>query len=695
VPRHRTLREAIDWSYRLLDDSERALLHTLSTFAGDFTLHAAETVVADAGIGMDPADVLDTLGALVDKSLVVMREAEGTARFNLLETVRQYAYARLKESGNLHRVCARHARTYMELVAEAAPHFITRDRPEWVNKIQRELDNIRVALACTREGDKPAHLRLLGDLGWFWYSSGHWSEGRRWMEGGLAIPATTDTMRAARADVLLGAGVVASLQSDLSHALPWLEESAALYRAAGDLNGEAYALAYHGVCYGQTGDERAAAPTIQALEHFRRSGDKYGLRLALVVLATTYAIRGDVERARAYGEEGVAVAQEFGLQRELGIALQVLGGVSMALGDVRRAADLYSQSIAALRRDPSLFWIQRVLQMLATATFRLGGSERGARLLGASEVVSERLGAGLFGYHREQLLSAIGVARSAIGDAAFEAARHAGRAMSLEAALSEATEAIGPEPSRKTDVVAAPTDLPPLDVRALGPLTILRDGAELPPAAWRYARPRELLLYLLSHPEGRTREQIGLVFFPDASPTQVKNNFHVMLHHVRKALGRAELITFERDRYRINWEVGVRFDAREFETAVRSERLEAAVAGYHGDFLADESAGDWHLEIRDHLRRLFVEAVTTLGKRDLSRSNYKEAAAHFRRAVAADELNEDAQRRLMLSLARAGERNEAMRQYERLAQVLRGDLEAEPERETKTLYERLKRAEAI
>ena len=711
VPRHRTLKEAIEWSYQLLDDRERRLLQRLSVFAGDFTLQAAESVGTDADL--DAADVLDILGALVDKSLVAMRETEGTARFYLLETIRQYAAARLQDSGDAHRVCALHARTYMTLVADAEPHLITRERPVWVQRIHHELDNIRVALACTRADAVTDHLRLAGGLRWFWYSSGLWSEGRRWLEGAIALSAPP-AANAERAAVLLGAGVIASLQGDVKAALPWLEESVALYQAAGDASGEAYALAYLGVSHGQTADERTLEPTNRALDYFRRTGDLYGLRLCLVILSTYHAVRRDIETARTFGEEGVAVARQYGLDRELAIALQVLAGVSLVTREHERAAAQYRESLAALRRDPSLFWTARALQLLALVTFRTDGYERGAYLMGAAEVVRESIGAGFFGHDRDQLTQAINAARQEIGDAAFDAAWQQGRAASLDDVLDQA---LAGTPANTTGAPAATSrdtaERRPLEVRALGRLEILRDGQTLAADAWRYAKPRELLLYLLSHPEGRTREQIGVVFWPDASATQVKNNFHVMLHHVRKAIGRADLIVFDGDRYRVAWEAGVVFDARAFEEGVRAgmRRLKGARKAadepealdglrhtldlYRGDFLEGDDIGDWHLEIRDRLRRLFGDAVMLLGQRHLDRGDNREAAEWFRRVVEVDELHEDAYRRLMLALTRAGERSEALRQFERLSQALRSDLEAEPERETKALYERLRRAETV
>ena len=120
---------------------------------------------------------------------------------------------------------------------------------------------------------------------------------------------------------------------------------------------------------------------------------------------------------------------------------------------------------------------------------------------------------------------------------------------------------------------AAPrAHVPPiaLRVRTLGALEVERDGVLLPDSAWKYARPRELFVYLLVHPEGRTREQIAAAFWPEASPAQAKNSFHVMLHHLRRALGRADLVVFADDLYQVNLALGVEVDVVAFH--VRSWR---------------------------------------------------------------------------------------------------------------------------
>lgn len=715
VPRHRTLRETIRWSYDLLDDTERVLLRRLSVFAGDFTLEAAERVAA--GPSLDADDVLDVLGALVDKSLANLREEEGLARYFLLETIRQFAGEQLDATDEAPDVRARHAEAYLELVAQAEPHFITRDRPRWVARVERELDNVRVALAHLAAHDPGRYVQLAGMLGWFWYSSGLWSEGRRWLEGALDVPRDA-VAPVDRARALLGFGVLASLQADVPAATPRLQECAAIARMLGDGSREAYALAYLGVAAGQSGDETAEAPTTAAMAYFREAQDLYGLRLALIVRSTYHLLRGDAPRALAEAEEGVAIARDFGLDRELAIALQVLAAVVLAAGDLRRARATFAESLAALRRDPSIFWTARALQLIAVVNCRLGEELPGALLLGAAEAARESIGAGLLQHDRVRLEPVVQKARAAVGADAFDAEWRRGRSLGVEQAVTLALEhvAAAPLPTEPAPVERSMGDAPLLEVRALGPLEIRVRGSLLPADAQRQARPRELLLYLLSHPAGRTREQIGLAFWPESSPMQVKNSFHVALHHLRKTLGHAQLVTFDGDRYRIAWEAGVRFDARTFEETVSAalaalaprrgarvptddagaiQALESALALYRGDFLVDANAGDWHLEQRDHLRRLCTDALLVVGERHLRADAPRAAADCFRRLVVADEFHEEGHRRLMTALARAGDRMAALRHYERFAGALRRELEASPEAETRTLYERLRRAEPV
>jgi DNA-binding SARP family transcriptional activator len=251
-----------------------------------------------------------------------------------------------------------------------------------------------------------------------------------------------------------------------------------------------------------------------------------------------------------------------------------------------------------------------------------------------------------------------------------------------------------------------------LTVNALGPLEILRDGEPVPSEAWAYARPRELLLYLLSHPEGRSRAQIGVDFWPEASTAQVKNNFHVTLHHLRKALGRGDVVRFERDRYRFDVSSGVEFDAARFErgasealrrlrkpgsgeatdaaAAEAAHALADALSIYRGPFLEGEKVGDWHLAMRERLAQLHVSALQALGVHHEKRGEHAAAAEVWRQLLAADSLHEDGVRKLMLALERDGRRGEALREFERFERELATELDATPERATVQLARKIR-----
>ncbi len=208
---------------------------------------------------------------------------------------------------------------------------------------------------------------------------------------------------------------------------------------------------------------------------------------------------------------------------------------------------------------------------------------------------------------------------------------------------------------------------------------------------------------------GEELEQVGAALWPDASSAQVRNNFHVTAHHLRKALGRADWLRFDRDRYQINAGVGgvIDFDAATFERQVGDElrrarrgqlnvdSLRAALATYRSAFADGEPYGDWHLEVRDQLARLHADGLETLGEALLNAERYDEAAPVFERLIRQEELHEDAYRALMICRARAGDRTAAMREYRRLESMVRKELESEPSKETSALFKKLQRGEAI
>jgi DNA-binding SARP family transcriptional activator len=226
----------------------------------------------------------------------------------------------------------------------------------------------------------------------------------------------------------------------------------------------------------------------------------------------------------------------------------------------------------------------------------------------------------------------------------------------------------------------------PLRVRALGPLEIERDGEPVEESA----RSRELLLYLLCHPSGRTKEQIGAALWPDADPSKLRNNFHVTLHRLRKGLGAAEWIVVDGDTYALDRSRGLDFDAETFEREANAaianrdkharnlERLSRAVQLYRGDFFENAKDGEWYLPIRNRLRDLYARALDTLGRARMTAGDYAAAAETYQHLVNFDELDEDATRNLMNALEKQGDSAGAKRAYRRLAAALKRELGEEP-----------------
>jgi len=253
-----------------------------------------------------------------------------------------------------------------------------------------------------------------------------------------------------------------------------------------------------------------------------------------------------------------------------------------------------------------------------------------------------------------------------------------------------------------------PSDAPRLRVNALGALEVFVGDKVVDSAAWGSARPRELLVYLLMHPDGRTKEQVGLAFWPEASASQLRNNFHVALHRLRKALGGAEWITLAGERYRVNPERLDSFDVLDFERSVTELRkeisaeapegvaaLEQLLTRFRGDFLYGEPAGEWHLEHRERVRRLYVDALLELAARAVREGRHVKAAEIYRRVLSRDKLHEEATLALMQTHAELGERGEALRVYDRYVARLREELGAKPGDAATRFGERLRQDVAV
>lgn len=389
--RQQTMRRTIGWSHDLLGEDERALFRRLSVFAGGCTLEAAEAVCSPGH------DVLDGLSALVDASLL-RNEAgsEAEPRLMMLEVVREYARERLEAGGEAAAVRERHTGYFADLAEKAEPALMGPEHAPWLQRLEREHDNLREALARAREaGDTGTGLRLVGALSWFWWLRGYLTEGRRWSEGFLSEDAAKGQSGRGplRARALYGAGQLAFGQGDLPRAVELFEESLALFRELGDEGGAAPVLAELGQAARARGDHgRAESLSEEGLALSRRLGDRMNAAVSLSTLGHVARRRGDHERAAALHQESLTLFREVGDERGAAYALANLGILAREKGDVDLASDLGEQSLFLYERLADKAGIALVQIHLGDVARERGEEERAAELYDNALVLHRKLG---------------------------------------------------------------------------------------------------------------------------------------------------------------------------------------------------------------------------------------------------------------------------------------------------------------
>ncbi len=688
VARHRTLREAIDWSHALLDDAEAALFRRLAVFAGTFCLDAVEAVCPDQG--------LDLLSALVDKSLVVMETTGSEARYRLLETLRQYARDKLVAAGEESDLRRRHAHFFTGLVsARERDTFGGAGDPDWSAQLANEEPNLRAAIDWAEAaGDHTTALRLCSALHWHWYARGHFRDGWQRLDVALRHVDLVPPHEAGKAFV--AAAATAFFLGKLDRIVPHAERGVALLRDQDDPWHLAYALASLGLGLLLTGRPGAEAPLVESTALARAHAPSSVLLAFVLYWHGRYALQyGDLDLAERLLTEGHVLGRALRHPPAIAHPLASLGLVLIERGALGTASTHLRDALRIHAANSDLLGCLWSLEGLARIAQRTGGSERAAQLIGFARVERDRVGAAWSPPEQRVYAALTAVLEQELGAVRHGAAAHRGEEMSLDDIVALVLDA-GP------DAGAAGTASPvsTLGVEALGPLRIRRDGTPLDRDAWASAKPRELLLFLLCHPEGRTREQVGVAFWPEASAEQVRNNFHVTLHRLRKTLGDTRWVTHAGDHYALDPGLRVEFDAATFERDVTAgltrltrdgdaAPLAAALGLYQGDFLEHEAVGDWHLAVRDRLRHKYLTALTALAELNMQRERWAEAADCWRTLIGRDGLDEQAYRGLMTCHARLGQRSRVQELYRRLEEVLERELEAKPGPETSRLYRQL------
>jgi predicted ATPase/DNA-binding CsgD family transcriptional regulator len=436
--RQRTLRATLEWSYDLLSEPERAFFSRLSVFPGGFELDAAEAVAA--GDGIDERHVLDLLARLVDRSLVQVEELDGgETRYRLLETVRQYARERLEETAAGADVRRRHFKFFAALVEQAGPHLQGGPHEaRWLEKVRLEHDNLRGALDWSEANLPEEGLRLASILGVYWYVVGQLDEGRRWLEGALAVAGESSE----RGTALVRIGRLALKQGDWEAGKRFVRETLAWSDAKGDSHTRARALNQDAFVRVQEGDLRGARAAYElALTLDRRGGDDFWVASTLEHLGQCARFQADHEAAARLLGESVQIRLRIDDRRGVAAALVQLAEVALDAGDIAAART----ALIGSRPQPTVVPHRLVAVSWLDASGRLfaltGQPELGLMLGSAATSLQAAIGGSLVEPARRSRERWLNQARRSAGRRA-QAAEVEGAALAADTACERAAAAL-------------------------------------------------------------------------------------------------------------------------------------------------------------------------------------------------------------------------------------------------------------
>lgn len=486
--RQQTMRNTLDWSYDLLNPEEKTLFGRFAVFAGGATLEAIEIVCADPVDATAPGiknelprrsfDVLNRLASLLDKSMLQAQEEEEETRFSMLEIIREYAQERLELGGEAELIRQQHAAYYLRLAEATDSELKATQSQVWLNRLEREHDNLRAALAWALEREAETALRLATALGQFWGMHSYLSEGRRWLEAALAksepLPA------AVRVAALQEASWLAQSQGDYAQAKAFLEQSIAVrqelnekesiplpsltnllsvtfgaeqtqaleasLRSSQELGSPeeiAQSLKLLGfvilVALKQGDYQRARVLQENVLTLRRELGRKEDIAYGLLSLGHILRLQGEAEQARQLYEEGQALFSELEIKWGVAHSVLNLGNIACQQQDYAQAFALHTQALTLFQELGDRQGVAYTLEGLASLAAAQGQIERAAYLWGAAEALREVIGAPLppaDSVHYDQTVAAARLSAADQPGANFAAAWASGRATPLEKIIS-------------------------------------------------------------------------------------------------------------------------------------------------------------------------------------------------------------------------------------------------------------------
>ena len=353
LPRQQTLRALIDWSYNLLTEEECAVLRHLSVFMGGWTLEAAEFVC-------DNADLLDLLTHLVDKSLVAVDFEQGDEpRYFLLETIRQFAREKLAENGEGQQIRAQHLEYYLKLVETLEPGLRGPNQVALLDQLEREFDNLRIALEWSLESAPETGQHLASMLKWFWHLRNHWAEGIIWLKRSLVPSADFQTnpsneARLRRVKALQVLTYLCGTLGEMETGIASVTESMALCEKNPGMDSERlmadnYQLSStFALLNGDVNQANLFAE--KSLGLYQNLGDKFGIAEVQSDNLYWLALRaGDFATAQVLFESALSIRKELGDKDGIAYALMLGAAIAFCRSDYAYARDLLNGAMEACR----------------------------------------------------------------------------------------------------------------------------------------------------------------------------------------------------------------------------------------------------------------------------------------------------------------------------------------------------------
>ncbi|MGW4351261.1 ATP-binding protein [Nocardia sp. NPDC004582] len=424
IRHHRTLTDALDWSYRLLRPAERQLFDRLAIFAGSFGIEEIDEVCC----GRPDGDCAGRLANLVAKSLVAFDPNAGPVPYRLLETLRTYGREHLRESGELGGLRRVHASYCRDLAERAGAALRTPADKMWANRLEAQHPDLRAALSFSIEsGDAETAVRLAGALAHFWQIHDHFQEGLRWLATALAMPGEVDDRFTAWAQV--GVGDLAMIHGDPAVAATALDRAIEVFRGLGDDRGLARALQYRGLT-AAFGDDLTLAERLirESLTRISASDETGGLAYGwgLVMLAGVELGKEQYRAAGRDAEAGERIMRAVGDREALGWAALIRAAAAWRTDRVDEATAEARACLVSFLEVGGLYGVG--VGLLVASVIAASGSEisRAAELLGAAEALASTMGTRTVPFGTRWLAQPLGKATDALGPDAFAEYRRIG-----------------------------------------------------------------------------------------------------------------------------------------------------------------------------------------------------------------------------------------------------------------------------